>query len=76
VDVDVAEGELESPDAVESEAPAVAADDAAEAAEVEDEVEDASALAALWKAAKVALPVVAALIAPTMPRWQWIKGEV
>jgi len=64
--VDVPEGELESPDAVEAaEAPAVA--DPLEAAEVEDEVEEASALAALWNAAKVALPVVAALIAPTMP---------
>jgi len=73
VGVDAAEAELESPDA-EPEAPTVAADDAVEAAEVEDELEDASALAALWKAAKVALPVVAALMAPTMPTWQWTKG--
>jgi hypothetical protein len=40
VDVDVADGELESPDAVESAA-------VADAAELEDEDEDASALAAL-----------------------------
>jgi len=73
VDVDVADGELETPDAVEFEAPAVAAVALAAADDAAEEVEEASASAALWKAAKV-LPVLFALMAPTMPIWQWTRG--